>query len=50
MVKTRESASQETCFYITGRTLDIDRTSICKCYKNKKPTVGGFIWKYKEEL
>lgn len=50
MVKNRESASQETCFYITGKTLDIDRTSICKCYKNKKPTAGGFIWKYKEEL
>ena len=50
MVKTKESASQETCFYITGKTLDIDRTSICKRYKSKKPTAGGFIWKYKEEL
>lgn len=40
--KNRESASQETCFYITGKTLDIDRTSICKCYKNKKTYCGRF--------
>ena len=37
------------CTYDVERQLGINHSNISMCAKGKKPSAGGYIWKYKEE-
>ena len=39
-IKTWESISD------ASNTLNIDKSSIVKCAKNKIPSIGGYKWRY----